>query len=63
MFLDRQLRTLETAKREWQVRDDLKRRLAHMEVLTAKTALRQAMAQAALGWAVAERVLAFFRKR
>ena len=30
MFLDRQLRTLEAAKREWQVRDDLKRRLAHM---------------------------------
>lgn len=63
MFLDRQLRALETDKREWQARDALKRRLAQLEVLTARAAVRRALAEAALGWALAERVLAWFRKR
>jgi hypothetical protein len=62
MFLDRQLRRLETAKRDWQARDALKRRLVQMEVLMARTAVRRALTEAALGWALAERVLAWFRK-
>jgi hypothetical protein len=62
MFLDRQLRALETTKQALLVRDELKRRLVRLEVLAAKTACHRALAEAATGLALAERLLAWFRK-
>ena len=63
MFLDRQLRAIEASRQGLVMRCELHRRLAQMEVGAVKAATRRMLAEAAMGLAVAERVLAWFRKR
>lgn len=63
MFLDRELRAIDTARQGLVLRGELHRRLAQLEVGTAKVAVRRILAEAAMGMALAERVLSWLRKR
>lgn len=63
MFLDGELRRIEAARQGLAMRLELSRRLTRLEVLTARVAVRQALAGVGAGLAVARQVLAWLRRR
>jgi len=62
MFLDGQLRAIEAAKQGLTLRSALFRRLAGLEVASAKLVVQNALAGMALGLTLAERLVAWLRK-
>jgi hypothetical protein len=63
MFLDGELRRIEAAKQGLVTRLELSRRLVRIEVLTARIAGRRLVSDAAVGMALARRLLAWFGRR
>jgi|GEM_PF-1747300 len=63
MFLDGQLRALEARRRRIALRGELARRLGALETGLARTAVRRALADLALGLSLARRILGFGRRR
>lgn len=63
MFLDGELRRIEAARQGLTLRLELARRLTRVEALTARLAVRQALAGVGAGLAVARQVLSWLRAR
>ena len=61
MFLDGQLRELESRRRKLALRGELGRRLGTLEAGLVRTAMRRALTRVSLGMALARRILEIFR--
>ncbi|MHC1713124.1 MAG: hypothetical protein AB9872_13335 [Solidesulfovibrio sp.] len=63
MFLDGQLRTLETNKARLALRGELTRHLMRLELGLARASVRRRLSELAMGISLAERIFGFLRGR
>lgn len=63
MFLDGQLRALETDRQRLALRCELTRRLAGLELGLARAATRRTLADLTLGMTLVQRLVGFLRNR